>query len=547
MSWLEEVFILHANSSYGQSPFFDWMASNPNVLEHFVNLVEAHARQSDLFLSLSNTSMAVYHAWEATKIITTPGSPGISSRSLEPHYKGDFNKLSHLRHPDPNSLNKLTVTEPDLQMRGSWEKIPIPKSKSPPPRVEFASFFEKGFFYVLGGEKNSGKMDKARLYDDFWRLDLSNFAVGWEKLPSLPSSFRFQLGGHQASVYAQHSRVYVFNGSSHLCYYDLVTEKWDRVQTGGMTRYPNDRLTDFSMVICSDRLYIFGGTHDKAVMGCDEFQSLSLETMRWDHISGTISGEIPSWNSPGPRRHAACWTSKGEVYIMGGEADRLAGSMAGLRSGATRGYGYDDLWAYKPTEKGWRKLLIKGNRPCPRSEMSVTYNPVLGKTICFGGYSPSLPTAIENPRSGFTFSYYSDTFILDEAASDTKWRQVLTSGFPTYRAQAKLHTDPATGNIYLFGGYTNSDYIPGRKEMYARFHSDLFRLKLDCEGGGFEDVDWAEESKTARAGPWRRCFSCGSATRKKCGGSCKGRVSFCDVECLREGWKEHKETMHCRK
>ena len=38
-------------------------------------------------------------------------------------------------------------------------------------------------------------------------------------------------------------------------------------------------------------------------------------------------------------------------------------------------------------------------------------------------------------------------------------------------------------------------------------------------GGFFEGVDLEEEARTAKAGPWQRCFTCGSAGPwKKCGG-----------------------------
>ena len=30
-------------------------------------------------------------------------------------------------------------------------------------------------------------------------------------------------------------------------------------------------------------------------------------------------------------------------------------------------------------------------------------------------------------------------------------------------------------------------------------------------------------------------------------GTCRGRVFFCDSDCLSEGWKEHKTTHGCRK
>ena len=63
----------------------------------------------------------------------------------------------------------------------------------------------------------------------------------------------------------------------------------------------------------------------------------------------------------------------------------------------------------------------------------------------FGGYNSAIPT-LRNPRF-FGFTYYADTFMLDavpEDGSAPRWRQVITRGWPTYRAQCKLFTDPET-------------------------------------------------------------------------------------------------------
>jgi hypothetical protein len=49
-------------------------------------------------------------------------------------------------------------------------------------------------------------------------------------------------------------------------------------------------------------------------------------------------------------------------------------------------------------------------------------------------------------------------------------------------------------------------------------------------GGGFDegDVDVAEEAKTARVGPWQRCFACGAVGKwRKCGGEFFYLLSWC--------------------
>lgn len=196
---------------------------------------------------------------------------------------------------------------------------------------------------------------------------------------------------------------------------------------------------------------------------------------------------------------------------------------------------------------------MRGNLPSPRSEMAATYVPKLDKAVVFGGYSPSVPSSFpEQQEYCFGFTYYADTFILDYSSTtptrQPKWKQVLTRGFPTYRAQARFFSDPETGKIFLFAGYTNSQFVPQKKSMISRSYGDLWQLRLDMPGGYFEGVDLEEEAKTARAGPWQRCFTCGAAGPwKKCGGTCGGIAFFCEPQCLKDGWREHKERHHCRR
>jgi hypothetical protein len=49
-----------------------------------------------------------------------------------------------------------------------------------------------------------------------------------------------------------------------------------------------------------------------------------------------------------------------------------------------------------------------------------------------------------------TFAYYGDTFMHDPETG--RFKQILTRGFPSYRAQAKMFVDTSTGKMYLWGG-----------------------------------------------------------------------------------------------
>jgi hypothetical protein len=137
----------------------------------------------------------------------------------------------------------------------------------------------------------------------------------------------------------------------------------------------------------------------------------------------------------------------------------------------------------------------------------------------------------------FEYSYFADTFMYippdpaslpvskplasptQENARLPKWKQVLTRGFPTYRCQPQLSSDPDTGKVYLFGGYTNNDYVPSRQNYISKSFGDVWQLRIDEPGGDFDGVDFDEETRTAKAGPLQRCFSCSDAGPwKKCGG-----------------------------
>jgi hypothetical protein len=159
---------------------------------------------------------------------------------------------------------------------------------------------------------------------------------------------------------------------------------------------------------------------------------------------------------------------------------------------------------------------------------TLLQNPKLNKTVVWGGYHPDQPTEVMDTAISFSFSYFADTFIYDGPPTNTNtptarrsWKQVLTKGFPTYRAQSQLLVDPGNGRTYLFGGFTNNDYIPSRKTVVSRSFGDLWELRVDMPGGHFEGVDVEDEGRTAQMGPWQRCFACGSAGPwRKCGGGC---------------------------
>ncbi|KAI0314162.1 hypothetical protein OF83DRAFT_1138114 [Amylostereum chailletii] len=558
LTWLEELSVIHRNTYFARPiPTFDWMDSTPTSEDFFTARLSGLTRASNIFLKLGNTAAAVHRLHIAITLETHGKAAGLDPARLdEPGRMERYAKMAKLRHPEPRLTDTLELQDPNLQILGSWRKLEVKKTKMIAPRQGFASFVWNGRFYVFGGEK----MVYGPYYRDFYYIELEKLDEGWQKLPDYPTPPQqsgVRATGWEMLVDDTDAKAYLFNGRKTLDVFDLRSNTWSRMQTtmtSGAGGWPvGFGLLSFSMALVRCRLYVFGGAHDGSVLGTSLWIVLDLQTKRWRRLSGEPGPTFtPNSTYPGPRKHASMWVDGAEerIWLMYGEADRYRGQGLNQPHGASRSFEYDDCWTWDIIEESWRRERIAGNPPCPRSEIASTYNPRLNRVITFGGYNSLLTTVYPDGRF-FGFSYYADTFVYEPSPADgaaPKWKHVLTRGFPIYRAQAKLFSDPATGKTYLFGGYTNSQYVPDRKNTISRSFGDLWQLRLDVPGGEFQGVDIDEEARTAKVGPWQRCFACGAAGQwKRCSGSCQGKAFFCDVQCQKDGWKEHKERHKCSK
>ncbi|KAI0039600.1 hypothetical protein FA95DRAFT_1591490 [Auriscalpium vulgare] len=553
LSWLEESNTIFKNNHFRATPVFEWYSCALDQKDFFLSRTSALTRASNVFISLGNTSAAVGHIWSAhCSLDMLPPSVVPYRRVLEGIVpRIDADDRMKFRHPDPKINAKLRVTVPELQVLGSWQKVELPKdAQRISTRISFCSFVWGGRFYVAGGQKGiDGPFYRDLQYIDIKKMDT------WVTLPAPPARGDGQMLNWKMCVDEETNKAYLYTGRLVLDVFDLQSQTWSELTTTwaspDRTLWPFSRSEHFeySMILVQGTLYVFGGTLRHCVLGCDLLMALDLKTRRWHKLSGDPASPTPDPLSPGPRRNAAMWVDgqKKKIWIMFGEADRQSARQSHQANGAQLGYGYDDCWTWDIAGKFWQRERVAGNPPCARSEMGNTFNTKLNMAVVFGGYSPNQPTWYPAGNTFFPFTYHGDTFIYDATPADgtaPKWKLVISKGFPTYRAQAALFSDPDTGKTFLFGGYTNSDFVPSKKHVFTRSFNDLWQLKLDVPGGYFEGVDVEEEARTAKAGPWQRCFNCGNAGPwKKCGGSCGGRAFFCENQCLKEGWKEHK-TMH---
>ncbi|KIY65428.1 hypothetical protein CYLTODRAFT_400420 [Cylindrobasidium torrendii FP15055 ss-10] len=559
LDWATEVDVLQKHVQFsvmsGEKTLFEWESFGMPDADFYAARIRAYLVAFDTYSSLGNTSARTDCLWQAQSISeNVPFKFSSSVNAVAP--LPDLERVSETtatRHPDPGVVHRQKVIDASIQVRGSWRKLT--QTDQIGSRFSVTSFVFEGTLYIFGGQKDA----IGPFYRELWACDLESTARKWRQMPQYPWP---KSGGYEDycglcfALDKENARAYLFRGSLNVAYFDLRSKQWARLKTtcSGTWPYPHD-VRNYSAQVVDERLYIFGGRTTQTPVGTDLFMALNLKTLKWECLSGNNSGDDPSYSRPGLREWAASWVSKDKqkIFFFAGNADRMGAGMFKKKHGGDHSFDYDDLWSWNVSEKVWRRERVVGNRPSRRTEMSYVYNPVLDKFFIFGGYSPTVPTTNFSRRNTmFTFSYYADTFMLDsDDPSKSSFKHVITRGFPSYRALGQLVVDDQTGKTYLWGGYTNTQFVPQHKSSNintTRNFTDLWELRVDVEGGGFEGVNLDEEARTAKAGPFCRCFNCESTgSWQKCGGTCKGKAFFCSQACLKEGWKEHKQRHGCRK
>lgn len=262
---------------------------------------------------------------------------------------------------------------------------------------------------------------------------------------------------HLLLAHKPKSKAYLFQGSSTISVFDLETETWSQVATrtadgAPWKNYcPGKDLIRYVAEIHGNNLYVFGGAEDMLDISRNLLMALDLTTMKWRILSGTVRPE-EGLKLPGLRQHAASWSCGGKFYVTLGSANRSGALVEKKPHAADTDFNYRDLWSYDIASNTWTEEKYAGNSPCLRTEVGYTFNEAWNRAIVFGGYCPSM--SLFEDGQEMTFSYFGDTFAWNPETR--RWAQVITRGFPTYRALADMISDPETGRTFLFGGCKSS-------------------------------------------------------------------------------------------
>jgi hypothetical protein len=341
-----------------------------------------------IFRELGNTGSANERRWHSTTLVPDHLRTA-EMRKIHPNIK--FDPVYKLRHPDPKLVATVAVTDPSLQVLGSWLKVHVKKTGGITSRMGFASFvFEgnecssnmffsflivrAGFLYVLGGEKYLS----GPFYRDFWRISLIALDE-WHALPNYPvrESLTGKMVGY--SMVVDGDCAYLFTGRKDIDVFNLRTQTWSSVRTSfaGTNPWPysQENIVDYAMQSVGGKIYVFGGSHPLSPVGCTLLMELDIASWTWTRLSGTALPTTASYAGPGPRRLACSWVGKDRntLFILYGVADRQAAGLAKQRHGAVNSYAHDDLWAWDIAAGSWTQRRLVGNTPAPRSEMACTY------------------------------------------------------------------------------------------------------------------------------------------------------------------------------
>ncbi|KAE9402519.1 galactose oxidase [Gymnopus androsaceus JB14] len=560
IDWIQEVISMIVCQRQALKDTPSWKDYHLSLVEYWMFRIKSQLRGYTEFAALGNTGLAAAYAHVAVADYDRPDSakyPKIAALEKDM----DIAKMFAFRHPDPNQIDNVKIVCPEIQVQGTWERLELSseaQGRRPRGRCAHSSWIWRSRLYICLGVADVGPPQME--VKDMWYLDLNTKT--WTRLPDVPTT-RLNAGLTSVRpIRVWRDKAYLFVGTQSLHVFDLVTERWSILKTT-LPRgkvwpyYSSGTVKGFASTLFEGKFYVFGGEDGGNPLGQNIFMVLDLTANKWEHLSGS-SENIPKTFEPNLRAVPCMWTAPNQrkIFIMYGSANRTQARYDNAAGAGEIDYTYDDFWSYHVDDKKWERERLRGSYPSPRTEAASAFSDGTGRAVVYGGYHGSMKTLdSETPwgspgeidRSGcFEFAVFGDTFVYNPESRI--WQHVLVRGFPSYRAMATIACDPDTGKVYLFGGYTNSDFVPS-KSIVGRVHNDVWMLKIDLPGGNWNAEDIQRDRRNEKMGPWMRCFTCGNCgiTWQKCGGSCGGKYYFCSKECQKAGRDEHKEKQGCRK
>ncbi|MEZ6194674.1 MAG: kelch repeat-containing protein [Planctomycetota bacterium] len=288
-----------------------------------------------------------------------------------------------------------------LHAQTDWEQQMPPNNLF--PRSEFGFSFD----LVLGGWVAFGGRDIINNYrSDTLIWNGSNWATIPVTGPSARATqmvydtarFVHVLYGGTNTGFPGPSDTWEFNGAT-----------WSQVVTANSPGPKSEPAMSFDSV--ANKTVLFSGAGLISIYPPDTW---TYDGTNWTNVSPTPA-------PGGRRRHQMVYDSTRNKHVMfGGESHLL--------------FFYNDTWEYDVALNTWTQVTT-ANAPSPRRLHAMTFDPIRGVTVLFGG----------EDMNGNTLG---DTWEYD----GTNWTQVTTTTTPAPRKGARLASDLVTGDSVMPGG-----------------------------------------------------------------------------------------------
>jgi N-acetylneuraminic acid mutarotase len=293
-------------------------------------------------------------------------------------------------------------------------------SSSPSPLYGASMAFDplNGQITLFGGSGNSGLVNQT------WAFSANDDANTWTELTlSNPPSARY---GAAMEFDPSSGQIILFGGSGNegnlddTWAYGIPSNAvlfWTNLNP---STFPPNRFSPcFVFDPSSGKMILFGGINNDDGTYFDD-------TWAYDATNNTWTELTPA-TSPSARDSArmAFDPTNGKIIMFGGHG--VAGYLG-------------DTWVYDSASNTWTNVTPATSPPA-RNGSTMTFDPCSGRMILFGGY-------------GYIDADYDDTWAYDSKANT--WTQLTPIGSPPARDSASITFDPTSGQIILFGGYSNN-------------------------------------------------------------------------------------------
>ncbi len=307
-------------------------------------------------------------------------------------------------------------TPTTVPAKAGWSQIAAANS-GPKARTDHTAIVDpvRKNLVIFGG-RGSGT------FGDTWVFDLTTRM--WREVKGQGPAARF---GHGAVYDGANRRMVVVMGEgagffNDVWTFDLDKETWKQLMpSSNGADVPRTRYGQSAALDGKGRVFISHGFSDQGRF--DDTWAFDLTTNKWVNLT-PASGPKPLKRC----LHEMAYDAAADRVIMFGGCSSPFGPCP-----------QGDMWAFDLKSNSWKELTPTGNKPSPRSNPSLAYDPMGKKIFLFGG-------STSNGASAEVWSY--------DLASNA-WTKAQSADGPKARSSQATANDPTTGRVLIFGGGTS--------------------------------------------------------------------------------------------